>query len=162
VARRRPALLAALLAAAVLTTGCGFGLAMGQPLRGGVRRVEVGLLENRSGDPGLGATMAGALQRELARRGQAAGAGAADARLEGEVRALAAASGLPGGATQRLALELKARLVSGGRTLAERTIRREAEALAGADALDGEAWRAQALARLADDAARALLDALEE
>jgi hypothetical protein len=153
--------LAALAAALAALSGCGFGLAAGAPLRGGVRRVEVGLLENRSGDPAVGATVTAALRREVQRRGLAAGEGAS-ARLEGEVRTSSAGGGLPGGATQRLALEARARLVSGGRTLAEPVVRRETEALVGADALEGEAWRAQALGRLADEVARALLDALEE
>jgi len=157
----RRAALAALIALLGPLAGCGFGLVAGAPLRGGVRRVEVGILENRSGDPGAGAAVTAALRRELKRRGLAA-AGEGAARLEGEVRTSSGGAGLPGGATRRLSLEVRARLVSGGATVAEPVVRREAEALAGADALEGEAWRAHAITRLADEVARALLDALEE
>jgi hypothetical protein len=157
--------LAVLLLAAALS-GCGFAVAAGAHLKGGVRRVEVGLLENRSADPGAGAAVTEALRRELQRRGasaDAAGTRSAPAGLlEGEVRTSAAGARLPGGATQRLALEVRARLSSGGQTLVEPVIRREAEALIGADALEGEAWRAHAISRLADEVARALVDALEE
>jgi hypothetical protein len=157
----RHAARALLLALLVALSGCGFGLAAGAPLRGGVRRVEVGLLENRSGDPGAGAAVTAAVRRELQRRGTASGEGASGL-LEGEVRTSSAGGGLPGGATQRLVVEVRARLVSGGRTVAEPVVRRDTEALVGADALEGEAWRARALSRLADEVARALVDALEE
>jgi hypothetical protein len=51
--------------------------------------------------------------------------------------------------------------VVGGETRAERTVRREADHLGGADALETEGRRAVALRRLASDAARDLLRALE-
>jgi hypothetical protein len=148
------------LALALLAAGCGYGVAAGLTLSGGARRAEVRPLENRSSDPGLGAEVAAALRRELDRRGAGGGAGAAT--IEGEVRTEGAGATLPGGATQRLALEVRARLSQGGKVLAERTVRREADHLSGADALEGEARRAQALRRLADQVARELVNAFEE
>ena len=156
--RRRAAALLLALAALGGGAGCGYGAGAGLRLHGGVRAVSVAPFENRSTDPGVAAALTAALRRELARRG-AEGAGA---RLEGEVRTGGAAATLPGGATARVVLEARARLVVDGAVAAERTVRREADHLAGADALEGEARRGQALQRLAAEVARALVESLEE
>jgi hypothetical protein len=155
--RARPAALAAALALLALG-GCGYRAAAGARLHGGTARAEVRPFENRSSDPGLGASVAAALRDELARRG-AEGAGAI---IEGSVRTEGAAPTLPGGAAVRVALEVEARLLVQGAVVATRTVRREADHLGGADALEGEARRAQALQRLSLEVARALVDALEE
>jgi hypothetical protein len=155
----RTAALAAALAGALLAlAGCGYGVAAGLRLHGGVARAEVRPFENRSSDPGLGAAVAAALRDELARRG-AEGPGAV---IEGVVRTEGAAPTLPGGAAVRVVLEAEGRLVVQGAVVATRSVRREADHLGGADALEGEARRAQALQRLSVEVARALLDALEE
>jgi hypothetical protein len=146
---------------ALLASGCGYAVAAGAPLQGGARRVEVRPLSNHSSDPSLGAEVTAALRRELARRGALA-SGGPDAVIDGEVKTESAPASLPGGATLRVALEVRARLLVDGVVVADRTVRREADHLAGADALEGEARRAQALQRLADQAARELVAAFEE
>ena len=155
---RTAALVAALAGALGALAGCGYGVAAGLRLHGGVARAEVRPFENRSSDPGLGTAVAGALRDELARRG-AEGPGAV---IEGTVRTEGAAPTLPGGAAVRVVLEAEGRLVVQGAVVATRSVRREADHLGGADALEGEARRAQALQRLSLEVARALLDALEE
>jgi hypothetical protein len=150
---------AALAALAALATGCGYGAAAGLRLHGGATRAEVRPFENRSSDPGLGAAVAAALRAELARRGAE---GAGGAVIEGVVRTEGAAPTLPGGAAVRVVLEVEGRLLVHGAAVATRTVRREADHLGGADALEGETRRAQALQRLSLEAARALVDALEE
>jgi len=152
------ALTAALAGALAVLAGCGYGVAAGLRLQGGVTRAEVRPFASRSSDPGLGAAVAAALREELARRG-GEGPGAV---IEGEVRTEGAAPTLPGGAAVRVVLEVEGRLLVQGATVATRTVRREADHLGGADALEGEARRAQALQRLSHEVARALLDALEE
>jgi len=148
------------LSSAALLGGCGYAVGAGLRLHGGAARAEVRPFENRSSDPGLGVAVASALRDELARRGaEGAGDGAV---IEGVVRTEGASPTLPGGATVRVVLEVHGRLTLHGATVAERTVRREADHLGGADALEGEARRAQALRRLGAEAARALLDALEE
>ena len=62
----------------------------------------------------------------------------------------------------RVGLLVRARLMVDGALVLERHVRREADYLAGADALEGEARRAQALRRLAGEAARDVLSAFEE
>jgi hypothetical protein len=153
-----PAAALALAAALGGLPGCGYGVAAGVRLHGGVTRAEVRPFENRSSDPGLGAAVAAALREELARRG-GEGPGAF---IEGTVRTEGAAATLPGGAAVRVVLEVEGRLLLRGAPVAARTVRREADHLGGADALEGEARRAQALQRLSREVARALLDALEE
>lgn len=154
----RAAPLAAALAAALGLAGCGYTLSAGLRLRGGATHATVRPFENRSSDPSVGADVSAALRRELARRG-AEGEGAV---IDGEVRTEGAAATLPGGATARVAVEARARLVVHGQVVAERTVRREADHLAGADPLEGEARRTQALQRLAGEVARALVDAFQE
>ncbi len=88
------------------------------------------------------------------------------------MRAGAPGPSSPDGATWRIGVEVKARLVVDGTTVSERTVRREADYLAGeagapdrpgpaSDALETEGRRALALRRVADDAARELLRAFE-
>ncbi len=79
------------------------------------------------------------------------------------MRAGAPGPSSPDGATWRIGVEVKARLVVKGTTVSERTVRREADYLAGVsgDALETEGRRALALRRVADDAARELLHAFE-
>jgi hypothetical protein len=159
--RRRAAAVAWLGLLASLAAGCGYAVAAGVVLKGGARRAEVRPLTNRSSDPAAGVEVASALRRELARRGATASGGPA-AVIEGEVRTEGTAPTLPGGATLRVALEVRARLLVNGVGVAERTVRREADHLSGADALEGEARRAQAIQRLADQVARELVDAFED
>ena len=102
------------------------------------------------------------MRGELARRGAAAGPGA-PAEIVGEVRAGAPSPSSPDGATWRIGVEVKARLLVDGATVSERSVRREADYLAGVglDALETEGRRALALRRTAEDAARELLRAFE-
>jgi hypothetical protein len=144
-----------------LQTGCGYAVAAGAPLKGGARGVEVRPLLNRSSDPSLGAEVAAAIRRELARRGLT-GSGGPQALIDGEARTEGASATLPGGATRRVALEVRARLTVAGAVVAERQVRRESDHLDVADALEGEARRAQALQRLVDQVARELVDGFEE
>jgi hypothetical protein len=153
--RPGPALALALLA------GCGYAAAAGLRLPGGADRAQVVTFENRSSDPSVGVEVAAALRRELARRGAEGGPGT-PAVIEGEVRTAERAPSFRGGATLRVALEVRARLRVGGEVRAERTVRLEAEHLAGVDALEGEGRRFLALRSLAERAARELLDAFDE
>jgi hypothetical protein len=145
------------LALALASTACGYRLGAGAGLPPGVARVSVRPFENLSTDPELGAVLAAALRRELARRGVE---GEGDAVLTGEVQASEAAPSTPGAVTWRVRMEVRATLAAGGATLAERTLRREADHLAGVDALETEGWRSLALRRLADEVARDLVDDL--
>jgi len=151
------AALAAVVAACWLPA-CGYAVSTGLRLQGGASHATVRPFENRSSDPDVAGEVAAALRRELALR-RAEGEGAV---IDGEVRTQGSAATLPGGATARVVLEVRARLSRGGQVVVERTVRREADHLAGADALEGEARRAQALHRLAGEAARALLDGFAE
>ncbi len=151
---------AVLLALGLALSGCGYTVSAGHRLRGGAERAEVRPFENLSTDPSVGVEVTAALREALARRG-AAGEGAR-ALIDGQVVTDAAGPSFGGGATQRVALVVKARLVVDGRLVLERQFRREADYLAGADALESEARRAQALRRLAGEAARDVLSAFEE
>jgi hypothetical protein len=148
-----PALLLALL-------GCGYSVSAGLKLRGGVERAEVLVFENLSTDPSVGVELTAALREALARRGVAGDS--ARAVIDGQVMTEAAAPSFAGGATQRVALLVRARLQVDGVEVLERRFRREADYLTGADALESEARRAQALRRLASEAARDVLSAFEE
>jgi hypothetical protein len=150
------------LALAVLAlAGCGYHFSQRYTAAGGVSRIHVRPFVNGSTEPELGAVVTSALRSELARRGADAGEGAGAAVLDGEVRSTEPALTSTTGATWRIAIELRARLVSGGAPPVERTVRREDDYLAGVDPLETEGRRAVALRRMAEDAARDLLRALE-
>jgi hypothetical protein len=144
----------------VALTGCGYGVSAGLTLRGGVERAEVRPFENLSTDPSVGVEVTRALREGLARRG--AGGDSGPGLIDGQVRTDTMAPSFGNGATQRVALLVTARLSVGGALVLERQVRREADYLTGADALEGEARRAQALRRLADQAARDVLSSFEE
>ncbi len=147
------------LAAAALASllACGYGFATRARLQGGAERASVRPFENLSPDPELGAAVAAAVRDELARRG-AEGEGGV---IEGEVRSSDAVPSTGGGATWRVALEVRARLRVSGQVVSERVVRREADFLGGVDALETEGRRAVALRRLAAEAARDLVRAFE-
>jgi hypothetical protein len=150
-----------LLAAGLLAlVGCGYSVSAGLKLRGGAERAEVLPFENLSTDPSVGVEVTSALREALARRG--AGGAGARALIDGKAMTDTVAPSFGSGATQRVALVVRARLRVDGVQVLEREVRREADYLAGADALEGEARRAQALRRLAGEAARDVLSAFEE
>lgn len=148
------------VAGALALAGCGYSVSAGKKLRGGAERAEVRPFENLSTDPSVGVEVTAALRETLARRG-AYGEGAR-ALIDGQVLTDTVAPSFAGGTTQRVGLLVRARLMVDGALVLERHVRREADYLAGADALEGEARRAQALRRLAGEAARDVLSAFEE
>ncbi len=141
--------------------GCGYTVANGRALKGDVRRVYARPFANFSSDPSLGVELTAALRRELQRRGADASEGAPGV-IDGEVRTVASGPALPAGEGLAVTLLVKARLAVDGKPVAEKTLRLGADYLAGADALESEARRAQALQRLAADAARDVIAAFEE
>lgn len=149
------------IALLLATPACGYSFTAAGRLTGGIGSAGVRPFENRSTEPDLGAALSGALRQELASRGALA-RGPARAVIAGEVSAGAPAPGAPGGASWRIALEVKARLVDGERAVAERTLRREADYPAGLDALETEGRRAQALRKLVAECARELVASLME
>ena len=149
-----------LLAGALALAGCGYSVSAGLKLRGGVERAEVRPFENLSTDPSVGVEVTSALREALARRGASGGGGRA--LIDGQVLTDTVPPSFAGGATQRVALVVRARLSVDGALAVERVVRRETDYLTGADALEGEARRAQALQRLAGEAARDVLSALED
>ena len=153
--------LAGALLVAIALASCGYHVVQPYRARGGADRIHVKAFENESADPELGATVTAALRDELARRGAWAGA-EAPAVLEGSIGSTEGAPSTPGSATFRVAVEVRARLAVQGKTVQELTVRREADQLGGADALESEGRRALVLRRLASDAARELLRAIEE
>jgi outer membrane lipopolysaccharide assembly protein LptE/RlpB len=150
----------AALAAALALSACGYGFSQRYVARGGASSIRVRPFENRSTDPELGAAIASALRNELARRGADAG-GEGAAEIDGEVRAEEPSIASQGGASWRIGVTVRARLVAGGATVAEHVVRRETDYVGGADPLETEGRRALALRRLADDAARDILRAFE-
>jgi hypothetical protein len=140
--------------------GCGYGFSQRYSAAGGVDRIHVRPFANASTEPELGAVVTAALRGELARRGADAPEGSG-ATLDGEVRATEPALTSTAGATWRIAIEVRARLLAGTGRPVERTVRREVDFLGGGDPLETEGRRALALRRAADDAARDLLRALE-
>jgi hypothetical protein len=148
------------LLALIAQAACGYRVVQPYRARGGADRIHVSAFENESTVPELGATVTAALRDELARRG-AWGGSDAPAVLAGSVRATEGTPSTPGSATFRVAVEVRARLTVQGRTAQELTVRREADQLGGADALESEGRRALVLNRLAGDAARELLRAIE-
>jgi hypothetical protein len=166
---RSPLALAVLAAGAL--AGCGYGFTQRYVAVGGAERIHVRTFENRSAELDLGAAVTAALREELARRGAGGGEGA-PAVIEGEITstepALTSTTPTPGpvgvtsGTTWRIGVELRARFTpSAGAPALERTVRREAHYLGGADPLETEGRRALALRRVAGEAARELLRALE-
>ena len=154
----RRAVALALLAA--LAVACGYGLRpSGDPLRAGAERVFVPPLENRTADAEVGALVAAAVRRELARRGAAAGP-EAPARLEGEVlESSFGASSVSG--TYRVTLRARVRLVVDGAVAAEHTVARGEDVLAGQDPLESEGRRRLALRRTAEALGRDVVERLE-
>jgi hypothetical protein len=151
------------LAACALLVGaaCGYGFGHRYVAVGGAGRIHVRPFENRSTEPDLGTAVTAALRDELARRGADAGEGAA-AILDGEVRAGDPVLTSATGGTWRIAVEVRGRLSAGaGAPPVERAVRRETDYLGGADPLETEGRRALALRRVAGEAARELLLALE-
>jgi len=152
--------LAPLALAVLALAGCGYHFSQRYAAAGGVTRIDVRPFVNGSTEPELGALVTSALRSELARRGADAGDGAG-AVLDGEVRAAEPALTSTTGATWRISIEIRARLVASGAPPVERTVRREDDYLAGVDPLETEGRRAVALRRVVEDAARDLLRALE-
>ncbi len=148
------------LASALALAACGYGFSQRYVARGGASSILVRPFENRSTDPELGAEVATAMRTELARRGADAGDGAT-AQIDGEVRAGEPVITSRGGASWRVGVTVRARLVAQGATVAEHVARREADYVGGADPLETEARRALALRRAAGDAAREVLRAFE-
>jgi hypothetical protein len=146
----------------VATAACGYAATTRYVARGGAERIHVRVFENLSTEPALGAVVTTALRDALARRGADAGPDA-PAFIEGDVRAGVPGPSTPGGATWRIALQIRARLVTAGAPVVERTVTRETDYLAGVggDALETEGRRALALRRVAEDTARELLEAFE-
>jgi hypothetical protein len=156
----RPALAAALAAAALGAAACGYGFTQRYHARGGAERIFVRAFENRSADPDLGVALTSSLREQLARRGAAAGP-ESPAVIEGEVDAREGVPSSAAGQTFHLWLEARARLSVDGKTVAQHVARRQGDHLGGADALETEGRRALALRGLAEDAAREILRAFE-
>jgi hypothetical protein len=151
---------AAGIAAVLALSSCGYGFSQRFVARGGATSLAVRPFENRSIEPELGAAVTSALRNELARRGADAGGDGA-AEIDGEVRAEEPVLTSRGGASWRIGVSVRARLLAGGTTVAEHVARREADYVGGADPLETEGRRALALRRVADDAARDILRAFE-
>ena len=149
------------LSASLALAACGYGFSQRYVARGGASSIRVRPFENRSTDPELGAEVAAAMRTELARRGADAGEGAS-AHIDGEVRAGEPVITSRAGASWRIGVTVRARLVAQGVTVAEHVARREADYVGGADPLETEARRALALRRAAGDAAREVLLAFEQ
>jgi hypothetical protein len=145
----------------LLLGGCGYRVVTPYRAVGGVERIHVRAFENDSADPELGVVVTSSLRDELARRGAAAGADA-PAQLEGSVRVVVGGPSSFTGTTAQLKVEVRGRLSVEGRPVQELTVQRQDSQLAGADALEAEGRRAVALRRLARDASRELLRALED
>ncbi len=152
--------LAAAAVAALALSACGYGFSQRYVARGGATSVAVRPFENRSVEPDLGAVLTTALRTELARRGADAPDGGA-ATIDGEVRAEEPVLTARGGASWRIAVTVRARLLAAGAVVAEHVARRDADYVGGAEPLETEARRALALRRIADDAARDVLRAFE-
>ncbi|HEU4385855.1 MAG TPA: LPS assembly lipoprotein LptE, partial [Anaeromyxobacteraceae bacterium] len=150
------------LALIVALAGCGYGFAAGAGrMPAGAESVLVRPLANRTADAEAGMLVAAALRAELARRGAAGGDGA-PARLEGTVLESSAALSSPDGSTWLLTLEVEARLLAGDRLLGEVRVRRWESYMGEVDALATEGRRRVALRRASEEAARELLERLEQ
>ncbi len=152
-------------AAAVLLVlaACGYRAVTPYRARGGVDRIHVRAFENDSTDPQLGAAVTAALRDELARRGAYAGADA-PAQLEGAVRVTSGTGSSFFSSTASVSVEVQARLSLNGKPVHELSVVRiiAASHQGGADALESEGRRSTALQKLARDAAREVLRALEQ
>ncbi len=149
------------LSASLALAACGYGFSQRYVARGGASSIRVRPFENRSTDPELGAQVTTALRTELARRGADGGADA-PAEIDGEVRAGEPVITSRGGASWRVGVSVRARLLAQGTPVAEHVARREADFVGGADPLETGARRALALRRAAEDAARDVLRAFEK
>jgi hypothetical protein len=154
-------------------SGCGYALSTRWVGKGGAKKVEVRLFQNRSTEPGLGSVMTDALREGLARRGALSaseapsasegqpGSPEESARLEGEVGARQPTASSADAKTSHIGIEVRARLVVGAQAVAEGTFAREADYLAGDDPVESEGRRALALRRLAEELAPEILAAFE-
>jgi hypothetical protein len=144
----------------LLLGACGYRAVTPYRAVGGAERIHVRAFENDATDEELAAVVTSSLRDELARRG-ALGDADAPAQLAGEVRVVNGGPSSFTGATGTVKVEVRARLSVGGRLVQELTVQRQDSQLAGADALESEGRRLLALRRLARDASRELLRALE-
>ena len=149
------------LALGLVLAGSGYRAVTAYHARGGVTRIHVRAFENDSTDPELGAVLTAALRDELARRGASAGADA-PAQLDGAVRVTSGTPSSYFSVAAAVTVEIHARLSVDGKPIHELTIQRTEPHQGGADALEAEGRRATALHKLARDAAREVLAALEE
>lgn len=152
---------AGLLACLALAGACGYAFTATGRLAGGLGGAAVRPFENRSTEPELGGVFTAALRQELAARGLLARRETA-AVVTGEVTTGVPSPTAPGGASWRVSLEVKARLLDGGRVVAERSLRGEADYPAGRDPLETEGRRALALRAAAAEGARELVTSLLE
>lgn len=139
---------------------CGYRAVTSYRARGGAERIHVRTFENDSADPELGAAVTGALRQELASRGAEAGP-EAPAQLDGVVRVTSGTPSSYFGSSAIVAVEVRARLSFQGKLVHELTIHRQEAHQGGADALESEGRRATTLRKLAREAAREVLRALE-
>jgi hypothetical protein len=147
--------------AALALAGCGYGFSQHYVAAGGVDRIHVRPFVNATTEPELGAIVTSVLRTELARRGAEAPEGQG-AVLDGEVRTTEPALTSTAGTTWKIGIEVRGRLiVPGAPRPMDRIVRRETDFLNGGDPLETEGRRALALRRVADEAARELLRALE-
>lgn len=145
---------------ALLLAGCGYRAVTRYRARGGAEQIHVRAFENDAGDPELAAAVTGALRDELARRGAYAGA-EAPAQLEGVVRVSSGTSSTYFSSSSMVSVEVRARLSVQGKLVHELTVQRTEAQQSGADPLESEGRRATVLRKMARDAAREVLRALE-
>ncbi len=151
------------LALALLAASCGYRLAAPHStLPGGVTRVHVPVLSNRTAEPDAEALFTRALRDHLHRAGRLADADA-PARLVGELVSVSSAPlvASPGRLPNyRLTATLVVTLERDGAPPVRAEVSGGEDFPAGADVLWAESYRAAALARLADALAREALDRL--
>lgn len=145
----------------LLLAGCGYRAVTPYRARGGAERIHVRAFESDSADPDLGTAVTAALRDELARRGADAGADA-PAQLDGVVRVTSGTSSSYFSSGAIVSVEVRARLSIHGKLIHELTVQRTEAHQGGADALESEGRRATALHKMARDAAREVLRALEQ
>jgi hypothetical protein len=154
---RRPRSAAAL---ALLLAACGYRAVTPYRARGGAERIHVRAFENDSSDPELGAAVTAALRDELSRRGAYAGP-EAPAQLEGAVRVSTGTGSSYFSSSAMVSVEVHARLSIHGKLIQELTVQRTEAHQGGADPVESEGRHATALRKMARDAAREVLRALE-